>query len=109
MKSLKEWIQEEKGSDGRCFFKATTGSSRQDYRPLEIGKIRGPTIKKGCDYLDWGHVTATFGKTRMDHHPYGGGEKDDVFFDTVHYHPWVYTELNNLMLNVLCNGDAELK
>jgi hypothetical protein len=26
-----------------------------------------------------------------------------IFCQQVHYHPWVYEELNNLLLNVLCN------
>jgi hypothetical protein len=31
-------------------------------------------------------------------------EYTNVFWDSVHYQPWVYEELNNVMLNVLCNA-----
>jgi hypothetical protein len=27
-----------------------------------------------------------------------------IFWDDMHFQPWVYKELNNLMLNVLCNA-----
>jgi hypothetical protein len=30
-------------------------------------------------------------------------ERHNVFFDDVHYQPWLYEEFNNLWLNVLCN------
>jgi phospholipase/lecithinase/hemolysin len=30
-------------------------------------------------------------------------EKKFVFWDSVHYTPWVYEALNNVLLNVLCN------
>ena len=33
-------------------------------------------------------------------------ERKDVYTDLVHFMPWVYEEINNLLLNVLCNGDA---
>lgn len=30
-------------------------------------------------------------------------EYNSIFWDSVHYMPWVYEELNNLLLNMLCN------
>jgi len=33
-------------------------------------------------------------------------ERRTVFWDAVHFQPWVYEELNNIMLNILCNGQT---
>lgn len=40
--------------------------------------------------------------------PFANGiEREAIFWDAVHFMPWVYEELNNLLLNVLCNaGDG---
>ena len=50
-----------------------------------------------------GHLTEEFGALkapgRNRTHP-----SASVFVDHVHYQPWVYEELNNILLNVLCNG-----
>ena len=84
----------------RCFYKSTTGSmhlrGKPYLRPLaEADRIFADTKGNGCGYLDYAHVTSPF-----EH------EWDSLkilYFDALHYQPWVYEELNNLLLNVLCN------
>ena len=73
-------------------------------------------MNSGCGYLDFGHLLQEFG-----HMPYahpkppkqkhgaihsGFAEASYVYWDKVHFQPWVYEELNNFLLNVLCNADG---
>jgi len=96
MPRLHEWVKADSG--GQCFFRSTTGCTRSS-KTAEAEKmnVREETYKAGCSYLDFAHVTADFAAMR------NAGETDTIFWDAVHYKPWVYEELNNVMLNVLCN------
>jgi hypothetical protein len=53
-------------------------------------------LKAGCSFLDIAHVTEIFASLQTV-------ERTFVFWDALHYLPWVYEELNNVLLNVLCN------
>jgi hypothetical protein len=107
---MREWTS--KGS-GRCFYKATTGSnSDNSIHTHERESIRPPTIHAGCSYIDYGHVTLDFASLPFFHPgppDMEDGrlneffERSNVFWDAVHYRPWVYEELNNVLLNILCN------
>jgi hypothetical protein len=99
--------------DGRCFFK--TGTSTPLYLvegALEMAAMKDATFNAGCGLLDYGHLTKEFGLLGFGHPPPPSQENGtisnqrenrDVFWDAVHYTPWVYEELNNILLNVLCN------
>uniref|UniRef100_A0A7S2U9W5 Trichome birefringence-like N-terminal domain-containing protein n=1 Tax=Attheya septentrionalis TaxID=420275 RepID=A0A7S2U9W5_9STRA len=97
---------EKKG--GRCFFRSTTGCIRTKTNGLlnwEHGVVRKASYHAGCEYLDASHLTAEF-TTMIFSHPAkkNGDERGTVFWDAVHYQPWVYEELNNMQLNILCNA-----
>lgn len=83
--------------DGRCFYRTTTGSARSDrmYKQ-EHTYIQDETLAAGCEFLDVAHLTKAFADMSK-------GERELVFWDAVHYLPWVYEELNHILLNVLCN------
>jgi hypothetical protein len=99
---------------GRCFFKATTAThpghnEMQTFEQLEIGKT---SLEEGCGFLDYGHVTMEFSQLQFTHprppsmdagRLNGMFERSFVYWDKVHFTPWVYEELNNILLNVLCN------
>jgi hypothetical protein len=84
------------GESGRCFFKTTTASTRKSTIYAERSHVRDETLKAGCSFLDIAHVTGIFASLQPV-------ERTFVFWDAVHYLPWVYEELNNVLLNVLCN------
>jgi hypothetical protein len=98
---------------GRCFYKSTTGSSRRTSKALhqhEIGDIREATMSAGCQFFDLGHMTSDFatlrpgtGLTDKNDKRVMEREREQVYWDTVHFQPWVYEEMNNVLLNVLCN------
>jgi hypothetical protein len=97
---------EKKG--GRCFFRSTTGCIRTKTNGLlnwEHGVVRKASYHAGCEYLDASHLTAEF-TTMIFSHPAkkNGDERGTIFWDAVHYQPWVYEELNNMQLNILCNA-----
>ena len=99
------------GAAGRCFFKSTTASGRPSDRDLHQYEtqpaIRTVAVNAGCSFLDYGHITSDFANLHYEFpEPPGGGglERTDVYWDVVHFMPWVYEELNNVLLNVLCNG-----
>ena len=90
-------------SNNRCFFRSTTGNFRTNNRlknlkHLESGPVRDVVRRSGCEYFDIAFVTEEF--SRMEKNSY---QQNSTFWDEVHYTPWVYEELNNLLLNVLCN------
>jgi hypothetical protein len=107
---MHQWVGD---GNGRCFFTATTASSVEaSIHAYEREQIRPHAHRSGCSYLDFGHITFDFtaftfernGLPRME----GGKlneqyERSGIFWDSVHYMPWVYEELNNVLLNVLCN------
>jgi hypothetical protein len=100
---------------GRCFFKGTTGSDRDTPRTREheYRTIQNIAVKSGCSFVDLGHVTSEFAPLYfMRQRPrrqeggavFEGREHELVYWDSVHYLPWVYEELNNFLLNVMCNN-----
>jgi hypothetical protein len=109
MQLVKAWAGE-----GRCFYKTTTGCVKTFYgfREHEINTMREPTFNAGCGFFDVAHLTKEF-SWLMYRHPFPPKEENgtisnsrewgDVFWDSVHYMPWVYEELNNIFLNILCN------
>ena len=93
-------------ASNRCFFRSTTSCGRTRERGLRLWEhstMRAATHESGCEYLDFGRLTEEFGALkapgRNKTHP-----SASVFVDHVHYQPWVYEELNIILLNVLCNG-----
>jgi len=58
------------------------------------------TLDAGCEYCDVDHLTEALGRDDPNGSLFG------AFTDTVHFQPWVYEELNNVLLNVLCNTAA---
>jgi len=92
-------------SNNRCFFRSTTGSSKSKRLDnLESGPVRNVVYNAGCEYFDVAHVTAEFSKINKKN-----SEHKNIFWDGSHYLPWVYEELNNLLLNVLCNTNVSLR
>jgi hypothetical protein len=105
------------GDNGRCFYKSSTQSprsfDRHYMRPKqEWDRVFVQTMLAGCMYLDFAHLTEMFGelayiKSKLlnsENGKYNNWEEfDSTFWDEVHYMPWIYEELNNVMLNVLCN------
>ena len=99
---------------GRCFYKATTGGDTQYHarHEHEVNTIQGLALSAGCSFLDYGHITRDFASLPFQL-PYpptqeGGNlsstqERLGIYWDKVHFYPWVYEELNNVLLNVLCN------
>ncbi len=84
----------------RCFYKTTTASQWIQGKNLtshEDGPVRKAATDAGCEFYDVGHVTEEFGRTM------NSSEHASVFWDGGHYVPWVYEELNNLLLNILCD------
>jgi len=78
-----------------------------------LSYIKNATFTAGCGFLDFGHLTQEFNSlmySRSAPPKEEGGkiwnfqEWGSVYWDRVHFTPWVYEELNNLFLNVLCNG-----
>ena len=98
------------GSLGRCYFKSTT-TPYPFLREHERTAIRDAAWTSGCGFLDWGHITEDF--LELPFQPnmippeqvYGPitGEREQIFWDQVHFQPWVNEEFNNLLLNILCN------
>lgn len=95
-------------TDGRCFFKSTTGSGRSNKRSVaqEQGVVRNETAKAGCSFFDLGQITSDFGRMPEEIDGEKNLERLTVYSDTVHFRPWVYEEFNNILLNVLCNSDS---
>lgn len=97
-------------SRSRCFFRTTSGCSRSlddGHMEHEYNVARKAAYSVGCEYMDNGHLTHEFALLLFAHpQPPRNvmAEYLTVFWDSVHYQPWVYEELNNLMLNVLCNA-----
>jgi hypothetical protein len=111
MQLLKEW-----SGEGRCFYRTTTGCSRSSsawFRDHELAAMKEPTFNVGCGFFDVAHLTREF-SLLLYRHPMPPNEehgtisnireRGNVFWDAVHYIPWVYEELNNMFLNVVCNA-----
>lgn len=99
---------EDPSNRNRCFFKSTTAVApdANAIAPIKNGKnelwergpIRNATYHSGCEYFDVFHLTEEFGNSERENKGW------DIFTDGIHYQPWVYEELNNILLNVLCNA-----
>jgi len=92
----------------RCFYKSTTQSQRTRKNPgslrptAESDRVLAQTIAAGCGYFDVAHLTSYFEHFASSSN---NEELETVFWDAaVHFTPWVYEELNNMLLNVLCNA-----
>mmetsp|Transcript_54121 Transcript_54121/g.114988 ORF Transcript_54121/g.114988 Transcript_54121/m.114988 type:complete len:460 (-) Transcript_54121:207-1586(-) len=93
----------------RCFFRSTTGCERTRSNGInnyEYTTVRRATYDGGCEYVDVAHLTEEFSTLFYNHPPpaRSGLEYGSVFWDAVHYQPWVYEELNQVLLNILCNS-----
>jgi hypothetical protein len=92
---------------GRCFYKSTTrGSASRERSGLfekELLEVRPEAHQAGCEYLDYAHLTKLFGGLGSPK-DWQLRERGSVYWDAVHYMPWVYEELNQVLLNVLCNS-----
>jgi len=101
---------------GRCLYKATTADGKPqafyDQHQHERRAIQAITLKAGCSFLDFGHLTQDFAEmpfqfpfppTQEAGNLSSTQERIEIFWDKVHFYPWVYEELNNVLLNVLCN------
>jgi len=91
----------------RCFYKTTTGSPRTNgIRPKELGMVKTAAYGAGCEIFDVGHLTNEFVEL-VEASP--STERKSVYWDAVHFQPWVYEEINNVLLNVLCNTKPHAK
>jgi hypothetical protein len=103
------------GELGRCFYRTTTASPKSDlYTQAENGYIQDAAFHSDCSLLDFAHVTKAFSSLKSSGKLCQGGGKlsnkmewQGIYWDVVHFAPWVYEELNNLLLNVLCNHRPE--
>ena len=98
------------GSSGRCYFRSTTGNF-QSTLAAERSYVREAALWGGCGYLDFAHLLDDFNQLlfkfpRAPNQEYGNvqDERDFIYWDSLHFKPWVYEELNNMLLNVLCNN-----
>ena len=93
--------------NGRCFFRSTMGCERAKNANLaswEYNNVRKSAFDAGCEYFDLTHLTEEFGTfLHNPEHKRITFEYDNIFWDSVHYQPWVNEELNNLQLNIMCN------
>jgi hypothetical protein len=111
MPVLREFVGE-----GRCFYRTITAAPCYYDRNLpnrEMMTMKEATFKAGCGMLDFAHLTKEFnllgyhrdGPPKQDHGTiWNYREWEDIYWDNAHFNPWVYEELNNVLLNVLCNG-----
>jgi len=95
-------------NEPRCFYKSTTASNSGHEAKNEVwesGPIRNATRNAGCEYFDVHHLTKDFLKPPWrEHSNQAFIDGTSAFTDLVHFQPWVYEELNNMLLNVLCNS-----
>jgi hypothetical protein len=97
------------GEKGRCFFKSTTSTARPgNWLKYEPAKIRPLSINAGCSFFDLGHITSELLHVWRTHHKVPNETEliaiNNVWVDNgIHFQPWVYEEMNNVLLNVLCN------
>ena len=96
--------------DGRCFYRTTTQCERTKKNSLgdhERNDVYEVTNTANCEFFDVNHITEEFGLFQFSHPQPDRNlmdERKTIFWDAVHYQPWVYGEINNLWLNVLCNA-----
>mmetsp|Transcript_43285 Transcript_43285/g.48986 ORF Transcript_43285/g.48986 Transcript_43285/m.48986 type:complete len:540 (-) Transcript_43285:41-1660(-) len=97
----------------KCFYKSTTAAAANADKKMEReaniqwewGPIQKATLEAGCGYFDVYHLTKDLVKPPWTQ-PSTQTLKDgsSPFTDPYHFQPWVYEELNNILLNTLCNG-----
>jgi len=95
---------------GRCFFRSTTGRFSKTMG-VERGHVKDLTLKSGCGYIDSAHLLEDFNEMEFRWPPPPSSsigvnvhdERLTVYWDAVHFMPWVYEELNTVLLNILCN------
>jgi hypothetical protein len=97
------------GAKGRCFF--NTATAQEDTLEAERFYVRDAAWSAGCGFLDFAHLVADFNHIHFKHiampmQEYGHNleERNTIFWDAVHFQPWVNEELNHVLLNVLCNA-----
>ena len=102
---LRDWV----GDKGQCYFKGTTGSARlKPESAAEERVAQRAAMDAGCGVIDLAHATKEFGQMpiKRDGRKFVmSKEREDVYWDAVHFMPWVYEELNQLLLNILCNAE----
>lgn len=82
----------------RCFYKTTTGCGRTPPRlKHEKENLHDIVLESGCEWYDIGELTTDFSGLNNSLPDY-----KNHFWDSVHYQPWVYEELNNFLLHILC-------
>ena len=102
--------------DGRCLYRTTTAAPIYDHSlwDREMNSMKDATYTAGCSLIDFGHITRDFWWLGYSHpqppvqengNISNYREWQDIYWDSVHFLPWVYEELNNLLLNILCNSN----
>ena len=101
--------------DGRCMYRTTTAAPIYDSLwEREMQSMKDATYNAGCSMIDFGHITKEFWWLGYSHpqppvqengNISNYREWQDIYWDAVHFRPWVYEELNNLLLNILCNSN----
>ena len=98
------FLVEEK-QHNRCFYRSSTSCGRmtkKNIRNYEHNTICLIAHTVNCEYLDYNHLTEAFGHfdfAYLEPDRNISYESKSVFWDALHYQPWVYKELNNLLLN----------
>jgi hypothetical protein len=91
---------------GRCFWKTTTAvlsltlvpsakRTPQLFEDMETN-LRQIAHTAGCETFDTAHITSDLIRMRNQ-----DKDKEDVYWDIVHFQPWMYEELNVVLLNTL--------
>jgi hypothetical protein len=102
--------------NGKCFWKGTTAGfngavsavhqTPETFPTAERG-VQDAAYSNGCGVFDLSRVTKDFtsfawngdiGRPKCC----GDSEMMNVYWDAVHFQPWVYEEFNQILLNVLC-------
>jgi hypothetical protein len=102
---MKKWAK--KG----CYFKSTTAFANFDHEfQMSRGEtgIRAIANASGCSNYNAHHLTAEFDPVNKTYQMKQKGwrkKRLNVYWDAYHFQPWVYHELNNALLNMLCTMD----
>jgi hypothetical protein len=93
---------------GRCFYKTTTASPQShDILAAESTYIKDATFQAGCGLLDFAHLTEEFRLFKFSHPApmkeesdtiWNLRERQDIFWDNLHFTPWVYEELTERLV-----------
>ena len=95
---------------GRCIFKSTTASKRRgNWREYEPSTIQPLSEHAGCSFFDVGHMTSELRDVWQTQAEVPNETEliaiKNVWVDEIHFQPWVYEEVNNVLLHVLCNNN----